>query len=146
LLHVPFKGVGPALNALMSGEIQLMLVPPTTSVPHIRSGRLRAVGFTGPKRWPLLKDVPTVAESGIPGFDVSGSWHAWFAPAGTPPAIVKRLYAATRHALGVPKVQEFLRASGYDPDGRSPSETSAFMAAEAQRYAQVVRAAGVKPQ
>jgi len=123
-----------------------MLVPPTTSVPHIRSGRLRAVGFTGPKRWPLLKDVPTVAESGIPGFDVSGSWHAWFAPAGTPPAIVKRLYAATRHALGVPKVQEFLRASGYDPDGRSPSETSAFMAAEAQRYAQVVRAAGVKPQ
>ena len=144
LLHVPYKGVGPAMNALMSGEIQVLFVPPTVTAPHVASGKLRAIGFTGPKRWPLMQEVPTIAESGLPGFDISGSWHAWFAPAGTPASVVNRLYAALRHALAAPKVQEFLRASGYEPDGRSPADTRAFMAAEAKRYAEVVRAAGIK--
>jgi tripartite-type tricarboxylate transporter receptor subunit TctC len=146
LLHVPYKGVGPAMNALMSGEIQVLFVPPTVTVQHVSSGKVRAIGFTGPKRWPGLPEVPTVAEAALPGFDISGSWHAWFAPARTPAAIVNRLYAAVRHALAMPKVQDFLRGSGYEPDGRSPADTRAFMAAEAKRYAEVVRAAGLKPQ
>jgi tripartite-type tricarboxylate transporter receptor subunit TctC len=143
LLHVAYKGVGPALNALMGGEIQVMFVPATVTVQHIQSGKLRAIAFTGSKRWSGMPEVPTVAET-LPGFDVSGSWHAWFAPAKTPRAIVEKIHRAVAHALQQPKIRDFIKASGYEPDGRAPAETAKFMALEVKRYAEQVKQAKIE--
>ncbi len=145
LLHVPYKGVGPALSALISGEIQLMFVPATVTVQHIASGKLRAIAFTGPKRWADMPGVPTVAET-LPGFDVSGSWHAWFSPVKTSPVIVKKVYQATVDAVKTPRIADFITKSGYEPDGRSPADAAAFMADEVKRYADVVRQAKIETQ
>jgi tripartite-type tricarboxylate transporter receptor subunit TctC len=131
---------------LLSGEIQVIFAPPTVVLPHVRSGKMRAVAFTGPKRWWGLPNVPTVAEAAIPGFDVSGSWHAWFAGGKPSNTIITRLYDAIREAIQAPKVRDFIRTSGYEPDGRPPAEFQRFIAAEVQRYAEVVRKAGIEPQ
>jgi len=146
LVHVAYKGMAPALNAVMSGEVQAMFAPPTVTLQHVKSGRVRALAFTGSARASQLPNVPTVAESGIAGFDISGSWHGWFAPARLPPEIVARLYEAVRRALDVPELAAFLRAGGYEPDGRPPSGFGRYIAAEHERYAREVRAAGVEPQ
>lgn len=145
LLHVPYKGVGPALSALMSGEIQLMFVPATVTVQHIANGKLRAIAFTGPRRWADMPGVPTVAET-LPGFDVSGSWHAWFAPVKTSPAVVKKIYQATVDALKIPRIADFIIKSGYEPDGRSSADAAVFMADEVKRYADVVSQAKIEAQ
>ena len=143
LLHVAYKGVGPTLSALMGGEIQVMFVPATVTVQHIKAGRLRAIAFTGPKRWSGMPEVPTVAET-LPGFDVSGSWHSWFAPAKTPRAIVDKVHRAVAHALQQPKIRDFIQASGYEPDGRTSAEAAKFMAMEVKRYAEVVKQAKIE--
>lgn len=146
LMHVPYKGVAPSLNALLGGEVQAMFVPPTVVVQHIKVGKLRALGFTGASRWPVLPDVPTIAEAGVPGFRITGAWHGWFAPANTPQAIIAKLQTEVHKALQVPKIREFLVNGGYEPDGRSPEEFGKFVRAEAERYAEAVRAAKIKPE
>ena len=146
LVHVPYKGVAPVFNALISGEIQVLFSPPAAILQHVQSGKVRALAFTGPRRWEGLPDVPTVAEVAIPGFDISGSWHGWFAPAKTPGALIDQLYQALRVAIHTPKVRDFLKVSGYEPDGRPPAEFRRFIAAEVRRYAEEVRKAGVEPQ
>lgn len=107
---------------------------------------MRALAFTGPSRWWGLPDVPTIAEAAIPGFDISSSWHAWFAAGKPPGAIITKLYSAIRKAIHTPKVRDFIRAGGYEPDGRPPAEFQRFIAAEVKRYAEEVRKAGVEPQ
>src|SRR5687767_7977771 len=109
MLHVPYKGSSPALAAVLGGEVQLAFQTPTSVIPLIPSGKLKALGFSGDKRLPTLPNVPTVAEAGVPGYSYDVAWHAWFAPARTPPAIVNRLYTEIKKAVQEPKLVSFFR-------------------------------------
>jgi tripartite-type tricarboxylate transporter receptor subunit TctC len=140
MTHVPYKGVAPALNAVIAGEVQFMFIPPTAAVQHIKSGLLRALAFTGKTRWSVLPDVPTVMESGLPGFHKDAGWNAWFAPAKTPASIIARLQAEVRKALEVPKVREIFTNGGYDPLANTPAEAREFIRAEVKAYGDIVRA------
>ena len=144
LLHVPYKGLTPAITAVLSGEVSALFVPPTVVMPHIKAGRLRALAFTGAKRWQFMPELPTIAEAGVPGFEVSGSWQGWFAPARTPRGVVNRLYAEIQKALQVPKVHDFILTGGYEPDGRGPEEFRKLLQSDFSKYAEIVRVAGIK--
>jgi tripartite-type tricarboxylate transporter receptor subunit TctC len=143
MLHVPYKGVAPAMNAVLSGEVQATFIPGTISLAHVKAGKLKAIAFTGASRWSVLPDLPTVKEQGIPNFELSGGWHAWFAPAKTPPAILSRLHEEVRKALQIPRVREAMLVGGYETDGRSPAETRKFVRAEYERYGEMVKVANV---
>jgi len=144
LLHVPYKGLTPAITAVLAGEVSALFVPPTVVMPHIKSGRLRALGFSGAKRWQFMPDLPTIAEAGVPGFEVSGSWQGWFTPAKTPREIVGRFHGEIRKALQVPAVHDFILAGGYEPDGRGPEEFRKLIQSDLKKYAEIVRVAGIK--
>lgn len=146
MTHVPYKGVAPALTALLGGEVQVMLMPPIICLEQVKAGKLRALGFTGKSRWALLPEVPTVAEASIPGFYIFGAWHGWVAPAKTPRSIVNKIQSEVHKALQVPKVREILVEGGYVPDGRSPEEFSKMVQEEVKRYAEIVRATRLKSQ
>lgn len=146
LMHVPYKGVPAIINAAISGEVDVLFISPMTVVPHVKAGRLRVLGYTGAARWSLMPEVPTVAESGVPGFyNVQGSWQGWYAPAKTPNAIVTKIYTEVHKALQAPKVRESIVAGGYEPAGNnSPVEFRKFIESEFRRYAEVARAAKIK--
>jgi len=144
LLHVPYKGLTPAITAVLAGEVSALFVPPTVVMPHIKAGRLRALGFSGAKRWQFMPELPTIAEAGVPGFEVSGSWQGWFAPSRTPRAIVERLHGEIRKALQVPAVHDFILAGGYEPDGSGPEAFRKVIQADLKKYAEIVRVAGIK--
>ncbi|HWI13778.1 MAG TPA: tripartite tricarboxylate transporter substrate binding protein [Burkholderiales bacterium] len=146
LTHVPYKGVAPAMNAVMSGEVQVTFMPPTVVVQQVKAGKLKAIAFTGASRWPVMPELPTMTEAGVKNMELTGSWHGWFAPAGTPKAIVDRLQREAQRAIHVPKVREFIVEGGYEPDGRSPEEFRKFVRAEFDRYAEMVHIAGVPRQ
>jgi tripartite-type tricarboxylate transporter receptor subunit TctC len=146
LVHVPYKGVAPAMNAVLAGEAHVTFMPPTVALPLVKAGKLKALGFTGKARWPAMPELPTMSESGVPDLELSGSWHGWFAPANTPSPIVHRLQAELKKALDVPKVREYIINGGYQPDGRSPEEFRVFVRAEFKRYAEMVRIAKIQPQ
>lgn len=144
LVHVPYKGIAPAVTGVVSGEVSLLFGPPAIIVQHIKAGKLRVLGFTGPTRWPQMPDVPTVAESGLPGFDTSGAWQGIFAPARTPREVIARLHAEIAKAVKVPKVSDFIRTAGYEPDGRGPDAFRKVIESDFKRYGEVVRAAKIK--
>jgi tripartite-type tricarboxylate transporter receptor subunit TctC len=144
LAHVPYKGIAPAVTAVLSGEVQVLFGPPAIIVQHIKSGRLRPIGFTGEKRWAHMPDVPTVAESGVAGFKSTGSFQGIFVPARTPKEIVSRLHAEIAKAMQAPKVRDFFRSAGYEPDGRGPAEFRKMIESDMKRYADVIRKAGIK--
>ena len=144
LVHVPYKGIAPAVTGVVSGEVHLLFGPPAIIVPYIKAGRLRVIGFTGATRWALMPDVPTVAESGLPGFKTSGAWQGVFVPAMTPNAIIARMHAEIAKAVRVPKVGDFIRASGYEPDNSGPEAFRKIIEDDFRRYTEVVRAAGIK--
>lgn len=145
MTHVPYKGGAPAVNAIIAGEIQSLFVPPTPTVlQQIKAGRLRALGFTGAARWQFLPDVPTVAEAGVPGFVISGSWHGWIAPAHTPRNVIAKIQAETQKAMQVPAVREPLIAAGYEPAGSTTEEFLRSIRADAAKYGEAVRAAKIK--
>ena len=146
MLHVPYKGSSPALAAVLGGEVHLAFQTPTSVVPHITSGKLKALGFSGDKRLPALPNVPTVAEAGVPGFYYDVAWHAWFGPAKMPPASVDRLYTEIRKAIQEPKLVEFFRSGGFEPQGDSPAEFAKIFRADIKRYAEIVRAAKIAPE
>jgi len=146
LLHVPYKGVAPAMNALLGAEVQVGFIPPIVSMQHIRAGKVRALGFTGTARLPALPEVPTIAEAGVPGFRFVGNWDGWFAPAATPPAIIDRIYRSIRAVLQVPRIREAIVAAGYDPVADTPAEFGKFVNAEIRKYAEIVRAAKIQPE
>jgi tripartite-type tricarboxylate transporter receptor subunit TctC len=143
MAHIPYKGAAPAMQDLVSGQIQLMFDNLASSLGQVRAGRIRALAVTTAKRTPLAAELPTVAESGLPGFDIS-TWFGVFAPAGTPRVALERLHAEFTRALAAPEVREKLLALGADPVGNSPEEFAAFIRAEAQKYARVVSASGAK--
>jgi len=144
LLHVPYKGLTPAITAALAGEVSALFVPPTVVMPHIKAGRLRALGFSGAKRWQFMPELPTIAEAGVPGFEVSGSWQGWFAPARTPREIVTRLYGEISKALQVRAVHDFILAGGYEPDGSGPEVFRKMIQADIAKYTEIVRIAGVR--
>ena len=146
LLHVPYKGGGPALAAVASGETQLSFPSPIPVAPHVKSGRVRALGFTGDTRVSSLPDVPTIAEAGLPGFKFDAGWHAWFAPARTPPAIINRVYAEIKRALDDPKLREAFVTGGYEPKGDTPVEFQKTFRTDIKRYAEIVKAAKIEAQ
>lgn len=144
LLHVPYRGSSPAITDLIGGQVQSMFDNAPSALPHIKSGRLRAVAITSARRSPLLPDLPTVAESGFPGFEV----HSWFglaAPAGTPQATVERLNAELGKVLGSADVQQRLQDLAATPEAGTPEQMQALIATELKRWAAVVKSSGAQP-
>lgn len=137
LLHVPFRGDSASVTALLSGEIPFVIAPPTAVLGQLKAGRLRALAVTGPQRWSGMPEVPTVAEQGVPGYDVR-SWAGWMLPAGTPQAIVERLHAETQKSLALPGVKTRLEEMGGEARGSTPQEMAAMVGAELQKWTKVV--------
>ena len=146
MLHVPYKGGGPAVTAVLGGEVDIHYPGASVGLPHVKSGKLRAIGFTGAKRLVSLPEVPTVAEAGLPGYVADAGWHAVFAPAKTPPAIVNRFHAAIRKALEVPQVRDHYVNGGYEPQGLPPAEWAKVFREDLKRYAEICRIAKIEPQ
>jgi tripartite-type tricarboxylate transporter receptor subunit TctC len=144
LLHVPYRGSAPALADVLANQVPLMFDLLTTSLPHIRSGKLRPLGMTSAKRSSLLPEVPTLAESGLPGFEVS-AWFGLFAPAAVPAAIVTQLNAVANSVQRTPETEKALRDMGMEPDQRSREEYVAYVKEESIKYGGVVKAAGLTP-
>jgi tripartite-type tricarboxylate transporter receptor subunit TctC len=142
LLHVPYRGSGGAMADLMSGTIQMMLVQIAATVGAVREQRLRALAATGPRRHPLIPDVPTLAEQGYPQATAT-SWGAVMVTAGTPPAAIARLSDALRGALASPAVIQRMANAGVDPEASSPEELGLFVARESEKWGRVVREARI---
>jgi len=141
MVHVPYKGAGPALTDLIGGQLQLICTSPLPAMPHVKAGRLRALAMTGRTRSRTYPDIPTVAET-LPGYE-STLWYALLAPAGTPPAIVRRVHDETVKALKSPEMSEQLTAQGAEAVDDSPAELQQFLQAEIARWTKVIRAAKI---
>ena len=146
IIHVPYKGGGPATAALAAGEVQAMVASPAPLLPHYKSGRVRVLAYTSATRHPGAPDVPTTAEAGLPQYNVDGGWFGMFAPANTPPEVVDKLYRETRAAMENPQVRERLLGLGVQPIGNSPAEFRKFVSDELRLYAEMARVAGLKPE
>lgn len=142
-IHVPYKGSGPAIQDVIGGQVDMMFDTTVVAGPHIQSGKVRALAVTSAKRLESLPNVPTVAESGVPGFEVL-SWQAIFAPIGTPKPIVDRLHTEIVKILQLPEMQDRLKALGMQPATLSIDQFSVFQKAEVEKWAQVIKAANVK--
>ncbi len=141
--HIPYRGAGPAFNDLIPGRVDVMFNNMGAVLPHIQGGKLRALGTTSLKRARELPDVPTIDESGVPGFDVTG-WYAFFAPARTPPAVVAKLQADTVKALADPVIRQRLDQLGVGVIGSSPEELRAFLKREMDKWGVIIKEAGIK--
>ena len=144
LVHVPYKGAAPAITDLVGGQIRMMFAPAVNALPLAASGNLRALAVTSAKRSRLAPDLPTIAESGLPGFEVTG-WYGLAAPAATAPAAVARLNAETNRALASADTVEQLRQQGLEPVGDTPEQASAWIKSEVAQWTKVIRDAGIKP-
>jgi tripartite-type tricarboxylate transporter receptor subunit TctC len=146
LLHVPYRGGGSAaIVDLVSGRVDLMWDNFGVVRPQVEAGKLRAIGTTGSRRIPALKDVPTIAESGLPGYDLVG-WHGVLAPAGTPREIVDRMNAAINRALELPDIREQWAAQGVEVPRTTPAEFAARVKSDYQMYGRLVQSIGLKAQ
>jgi len=144
MVHVPYGGGGPAMTAVLANQIEIVSTPLTTVVPMVRAGRLRGIAVTTAKRSPVLPDVPTIAESGFPGFDAS-VWYCIVAPAGVPKRIVDALHTALVAVLHAPDLRDRLTESGVNIETSTPAELAAFVKAEIPKWAKVVKLSGAKP-
>ena len=143
LVHVPFKGGGPAMQAMLGGQIHAYMATPVAAGPHVKAGKAKALATTGPQRDPLTPEVPTVAESGYPGYQAT-NWYAFVVAAKTPKEIVARLNRDIVATLRDPHVIELLRRQGVEPRPGTPEELAQFMRSEHQTWGRVVRDAGIK--
>jgi len=141
--HVPYKGGGPALVDVAAGHVQMLLGNMSSALPQAQAGRVRAMAVTSPKRSPAAPDVPTIAESGVPGYDMY-EWNALLAPAGTPAAVIQRLQQEAAKALRMPDVMARLATLGAEPVGGTPAELAAFLRTELAKWADIVKSAGIK--
>jgi tripartite-type tricarboxylate transporter receptor subunit TctC len=141
LNHVPYKGSGPAMQDLLSGQVKVSFAGIPNVMPSLKSGKLRALAVSTPKRSPDLPDVPTVAEAGVPGYDAT-LWLALLAPAGTPGDVVQKLYAEATKTLREPEVQKAIAATGVEVSILGPEELPAFLQSEADKWAKVARESG----
>ncbi|MEO8102457.1 MAG: tripartite tricarboxylate transporter substrate binding protein [Betaproteobacteria bacterium] len=143
IVHVPYKGSSPAVADLLGGQVQLMFDNMPVSLPHVKAGKLRALAVTSLTRSAALPDVPTMDEEGLKGFNAT-SWFGLLAPAGTPKDIVAKLNAASVKALASPEMRERLAAQGADPVGNTPEQFAAFIKAEIDKWAKIVKASGAR--
>ena len=144
LVHVPYKGAAPAITDLVGGQIRMMFAPAVNALPLAASGNLRALAVTSAKRSRLAPDLPTIAESGLPGFEVTG-WYGLAAPAATAAPAVARLNAETNRALASADTVEQLRQQGLEPVGDTPEQASAWIRSEVAQWTKVIHDAGIKP-
>jgi len=142
IVHIPYKGAGPALADLLAGQVQVMCSSPLPTLPHIKAGRLRALAMTGRNRSRAAPDIPTVAESGFPGYQTS-LWYALLVPARTSPAVIQRLNAETARIVRLPAVTEQLLAQGAEPIGGSPAALDAFLRADIERWKKLIQQANI---
>jgi tripartite-type tricarboxylate transporter receptor subunit TctC len=144
IVHVPYKGAAPGITDLLAGQVDMSFAPVANVVPYAKTGKLRLLGVTSAARSSFTPDTPTIAESGVPGFEVV-TWYAMFATAGTPPAIVERLNAGLRKISQNPQLREQLANLGIDATASaSPAEARAYRDAEVEKWGKLVRALGVK--
>jgi tripartite-type tricarboxylate transporter receptor subunit TctC len=142
LLHVPYKGGGPAMTATMGGQTQLVVSTSVGLLPHVRSGKLRAIALTSPKRSPGAPDIPTFAET-VPGYEHE-PWNGMFAPAGIPKPVLMKINAEVARALQSPEVKKVFERDGADVVGNKPEEFAAIFKAEIAKWTKVAKAAGIK--
>lgn len=145
MVHVPYKGNALALTDLIGGQVFLNFATTASVMPHVKSGRLRALATTGATRSPTLAELPTIAESGVAGYE-TGLWYAFVGPAGIPQEIVQRLHTQIAAAVNAPDVRERLTASGVEPRSTTPDELTRIMIADVKRWATVIQRTGVQPQ
>jgi tripartite-type tricarboxylate transporter receptor subunit TctC len=143
IVHVPYKGTGPALTDLLGGQINMMVSTFASALPHVKSGRMRALGVTTAKRSPATPDVPTLIEGGVAGYDYS-TWYGLLAPAGTPKAIIDKLNATNRKVLARDDIKQRLESQGVDPIVNTPAEFTAYVKSETEKWGKVVKATGAK--
>lgn len=143
MTHVPYKGSAPALNDLIAGQVPLMFDTMLSAMPHVKSGRLRALAITGAQRSPAAPDLPTVAESGLPGYQAY-AWNGLLAPAGTPPAVISRLSEELKTALSQHAVQERFGAQGFTATWASPAQVVTFVQSEVEKWGRTVQQSGAK--
>jgi tripartite-type tricarboxylate transporter receptor subunit TctC len=142
MLHVPYRGGGPALTAVLGGEVDALFMVPVVAAPHIKSGKLRALGVTSIQRASALPEVPTIAEAGLPGYDVS-SWNGVLVPVGTPADVIAKLNAAFNKAMADPEVRKQLVDNGYDVEGGEPGRFTKWIERELAKWGPVVKKANV---
>ena len=144
IAHVPYKGAAPAVTDLLGGHLAVMIIGVPVSLPHVRAGKLTALGIASLQRYPAALDLPTLAESGLPGFEVA-NWFAVLAPAGTPAATVNRLNAELNAVLRITDMRERLLKQGFESSGGTPGEFAAYLRAEMEKWTKVVREARIRP-
>ncbi len=145
VIHVPYKGGGQATSDLVGGQVQMMFGPAVAILPLAQGGKIRALAVTSRKRSALVPDLPTMIESGVPDFEVSG-WYGLAAPAGTPKDIIRKLNAATNNALAQRELVEQFRLQGYEPLGGTPEDMNALIKADVIRWTKIIRDAAIEPQ
>ncbi|MGE0799840.1 MAG: Bug family tripartite tricarboxylate transporter substrate binding protein [Lautropia sp.] len=145
MIHVPYKGGSPALTDLLGGQVDLLFSTVVQGLPHLKAGKVKALAIAGPKRAPVLPDVPTIAESGVPGFDVT-NWFGVLAPARVPPEILEKLNRAIVQQLGSPELREQMAAEGAEPRGGTAAEFGRLIEADIRKYSGVVETAGLRRQ
>jgi tripartite-type tricarboxylate transporter receptor subunit TctC len=141
MVHVPYKGLGPALTDLVGGRVHVIISTMASALPHVKSGKLRALAVTTAQRTPFFPEVPTMNEGGVKGYEFS-TWYGLLLPAGTPSVIVNRLNAETKKAMATSVVKEQFVTQGLEPAASSPSEFSAYLRSEVAKWGEVVRASG----
>ena len=143
LTHVPYKGTAPALTDLLGGQVSLMFTSMATVLPQVRAGKLKAIAVGSGKRSPAVPEIPTVAESGVPGFDYV-TWFAFYAPAGTPADIIARLNKETVRILADPQVGKYFSSQGAEPSATTPAGLATFMRTEHERWKKLIKSAHIK--
>ncbi len=142
MVHVPYKGGPPALNAVITGEVGLYFPSLAVGLPMVKAGKVKALGVSGPRRTPAAPEIPTIAESGVPGYEVV-LWYGLYAPAGTPPALVNKVSDEVNRTLALANVRSRLTALGFEPVGSSPSAFADFTSREIEKWAAIVKAANL---
>jgi tripartite-type tricarboxylate transporter receptor subunit TctC len=143
IMHVPYKGGGAAVTDLLAGQVSMYFGTTPSTVPHVRTGRLRALAVTSLQRSRAAPDIPTMAEAALPGFE-NAAWHGLLAPAGTPPAVIDRLHAEVTRVLRLPEIIERMSTQGVDVIGGTPAELAAFIRQDIAKYGKLVKSAGIK--
>jgi tripartite-type tricarboxylate transporter receptor subunit TctC len=144
MIHVPYKGIGPAINDLVGGQVTMMFGAMSAVLPHVKSGKLRALGVASLKRSAAMPELPTIAEQGLPKFEAV-SWYALMAPAGTPAAVIDGLHAESARSLAKPAIKGKFAAQGLEPGSGKPQDLAATIRTETARWSEVIRKQNIKP-
>ena len=143
MIHVPYKGAGAATAAVVAGQVQMLFTATAAAMPHVKSGRIKALAVTSGKRWPSMPDVPTVAEAALPGYEVDG-WYAMLAPGKTPKPVVNKIYNDLAEILKMPDVSTRIQAVGFQVSGMAPDEMARYVDRELKKWGTVIKEAGIR--